>query len=92
MSDVNIVLQEREKQHGSFNEHARITQALKEAMHDSRNWDRLSFEQKESLEMVQHKIGRILAGDPDLIDHWVDAQGYLKLAQNSLEKHIPTRG
>ena len=39
-------------------EHARITQTLKSAMADSQNWRSLMPDQREALEMIQHKVGR----------------------------------
>lgn len=66
----------RGKTHGDFGDHARITQNIKRAMQDSPNWDKLTDAQKEALEMEAHKNGRILAGDPNFADHWVDKVGY----------------
>jgi hypothetical protein len=40
----------------------------------------LSDQQIEALEMIAHKIGRIIAGDPDFDDHWDDIAGYAKIA------------
>ena len=48
-------------------------------------WDRLSADQRESLEMVQHKVARILNGDPNYADSWVDIAGYAKLVADRLE-------
>lgn len=76
---VAAVLDERHKTHGDFTHHADITQRLKAEMRESANWDRLSPAKKEALEMIQHKIGRILAGDPDFPDHWLDTSGYATL-------------
>ena len=36
--------------------------------------------------MVQHKIARILNGDPNYIDNWIDLVGYSQLVVNRLEK------
>ena len=41
---------------------------------------------KESLEMVAHKIGRILNGDPFYHDSWHDCIGYLRLIEKRLEE------
>ena len=46
----------------------------------------LSNEQKESLHMITHKVGRILNGDPNFIDSWRDLAGYATLIVNSLSK------
>lgn len=83
-TQIEATLAERGSRYGSFAEHARITQALKEAMADSPNWARLDADQKEALEMVQHKIGRILNGDPNYHDSWHDIVGYAKLVADRL--------
>ena len=85
-TDINTILSERQKTHGDFNAHARITQQLKDVMVDSPNWQKLSCVQKESLEMVAHKFGRILAGDCNYIESWRDSQGYLQLVIRELEQ------
>ncbi len=85
MTDIAATLEERGNRYGLFDEHARITQALKRAMMDSPNWDRLADDQKEALEMVAHKAGRILNGDPDYDDSWVDIAGYAKLVADRLQ-------
>lgn len=81
---IDATLAERGSRYGSFVGHARITQALKRAMADSPNWSKLADDQKEALEMVVHKIGRILNGDPDYTDSWHDIIGYTKLVEDRL--------
>ena len=82
---IDATLAERGTRYGVFSEHARITQALKRAMIDSPNWAKLSDDKKEALEMVAHKVGRILNGDPDYHDSWHDMIGYTKLVADTLE-------
>ena len=84
-TDVNITLDERGKRYGPFTGHAHITQAIKAAMHDTPKWATLAPDQTEALEMIAHKIGRILNGDPDYADSWVDIAGYATLVVNRLE-------
>lgn len=81
---IEDTLAQRDSRYGSFDEHARITQSLKDAMANSRNWATLSANKKEALEMVQHKIGRILNGDPEYHDSWHDIIGYTKLVADTL--------
>ena len=85
-TNVNEMLAGREARYGTFDGHAKISQALKRAMHQAPRWALLADDQKESLEMVQHKIARILNGDPDYLDNWVDLVGYSQLVVNRLEK------
>ncbi len=82
--DIAATLAERGSRYGSFAEHARITQSIKDAMIASPNWSKLAPDQRESLEMVAHKIGRILNGDPDYHDSWHDIVGYAKLVADRL--------
>ena len=86
MADKSIekTLEERGECYGSFTEHARISQNLKAAMKDSPNWTKLSDDKKESLEMVVHKIARILNGDCEFHDSWHDIVGYTKLVADRL--------
>ena len=84
MSEINKILEERGARYGSFCIHATITQSLKSVMAGSAKWNGLSDDKKEALEMIQHKIGRILNGDPDYLDSWIDIVGYAQLVINDI--------
>lgn len=84
MSTIDTTLAERGARYGGFTGHAQITQRLKLAMQDSPQWVNLADDQREALEMVQHKIGRILNGDPNYIDSWTDIIGYTRLVEARL--------
>jgi hypothetical protein len=86
---IEATLAERGTRYGDYAEHARITQNIKRAMQDSPNWDALADDQREALEMVAHKAGRILNGDPDYHDSWHDIIGYTKLVADRLEVPAP---
>ena len=62
VNDTHKIIKEREKTHGDFRDHAYYTQSLKGVIRESPNYDRMSDVQKEALDMILHKIGRILAG------------------------------
>lgn len=83
---VDTVLDERGKRYGLFTGHAEITQALKQviAVHLCRNDKQLADDQQEALDMICHKIGRIVNGDPDYDDSWVDIAGYAQLVVDRL--------
>lgn len=83
-TDIRAVLDERGVRYGSFDTHSEITQNLKRAMHGSTRWDELKDCQREALDMVAHKIGRLLNGDPDYLDSWVDIIGYTQLVVDVL--------
>lgn len=86
-TDVDAVLEERGKRYGKFTDHARITQEFKAlAYHFMEEGGKvMQPDQIEALDMIFHKIGRILNGDPDYADSWVDIAGYAKLVADRLE-------
>lgn len=83
--EIADILAERGKRYGDFRTHAEITQRLKLAMHDTARWNTLSDDKKEALDMIQHKIGRILNGDPEYKDSWTDIIGYTNLVADTLK-------
>jgi len=83
---IEDTLKARAVTHGSFRQHAAIAQGLKEEMVQTSGWTKLTLVQKESLEMIAHKIARILNGSPDHEDHWHDIQGYAALVEQALQE------
>ena len=81
---TNNTLKQREKRYGSFESQGEISQSMKTIMRATDNWGTLSYSQKESLEMIVHKIGRILNGDPNYADSWHDIAGYATLIDQQL--------
>ena len=81
---IDTTLQERKDRYGSFANQAKITQVLKAVMVDTPNWKELTYDKKEALEMIMHKVARILNGDPEYHDSWHDIVGYAKLVADSL--------
>lgn len=97
-TSLTKILDERGSRYGAFDMHSEITQAIK-AIFRGENvtlspkasailqsaWVNLAPDQKESLEMNAHKIGRILNGDPNYSDSWCDMAGYSKLVSDRLD-------
>ena len=81
---MNDILAERAKTHGDYYDTAAYAQHLKEVMRKGKNWSLLDDAQRETLEMVASKIGRILAGNPHEADHWRDIAGYAELVVRAL--------
>lgn len=80
------LLAERGARYGDFTIHAEITWRIKGAMRDSNTFQKLQPFQKEALDMIAHKIGRILNGDPNYYDNWADIAGYAKLVADRCPK------
>ena len=87
---VETMLIEREKTHGNFRDHARCTQRLKAVLRDELEivGKTLTMEQQEALDMIFHKIGRMVAGNADFIDHWDDSAGYSTLVAKILRGEL----
>ena len=85
--DIVATLTERGNRYGKFSGHAQVTQEIKRVMsrHAAALNKTFTDSQWEALEMIAHKIGRIVNGDPDYADSWVDIAGYAKLVADELE-------
>lgn len=88
LTKIEDVLTERGSRYGSFKVHAEITQQIKRILWGSPKWHTMSASQQEALEMVAHKIGRIVNGDPDYADSWVDIVGYTQLVVDELSGKV----
>lgn len=86
MSAVETTLAERATSHGDFGDHAHITQALKALMHGP-GWERANDSEREALQMIAHKMGRICAGNPHFHDHWLDIAGYATLVADRIAQN-----
>lgn len=82
------LITERGSRYGKFKDGAEIMQELKDAMREVDGWHNLTPSQREALDMIQHKIGRILNGDPTYDDSWKDIAGYATLIVNELNGEI----
>lgn len=88
---ITATLASRGQQYGAFDNHATITQTLKRAsadfvqqVHGKTIEQHLTADQKEALDMIYHKIGRALNGNPDVADTWHDIAGYASLVDKRL--------
>ena len=85
-NSIEQTLAERQKTHGDFLTHAMIAQSIKCQMFNADGYSNLTANQREALDMIAHKIARILNGNPNTHDHWHDIAGYAILVAKELEK------
>lgn len=85
---IDALITERGSRYGKFKDGAEIMQELKDVMREVDGWRNLTPSQREALDMIQHKIGRILNGDPTYDDSWKDIAGYATLIVNELNGEI----
>ena len=79
------LLNERQKTHGSFEDNARISQALK-VLFVNEGFGDLCDVHREALDMIALKLSRILSGQADFKDHWRDIAGYAKLGEEKAKQ------
>lgn len=87
--DITATLEERGKRYGDFPTHAEITQQLKRVIAIYVRRKPVCFlaaDQQEALDMIFHKIGRIINGDPNYADSWHDIAGYAQLVADRLNR------
>ena len=80
-NDIENILAEREKTHGDFADVSEIAQTIKSTYRRSYS---LSNAELEALDLISTKIARIAAGDR-LADHWLDIEGYARLARREID-------
>jgi hypothetical protein len=88
--EVDATLDARAVEYGKFIEGAEVIQMLKRVVQNAlNNRDKtLAHDQAEAMDMIIHKIGRIVNGNPDVVDHWLDIAGYAKLVADRLEGRV----
>ena len=85
------VLSARRDKYGPFINNATISQNLKEILHNSTNWEAMPPDMKEALHMIVHKISRIVEGDFEYDDSWIDISGYSTRVVEKLHQDIKQR-
>ena len=86
MTETTEILKERGQRYGRFDGHANVTQRLKGVIAGELHIRRkeLANDQQEALDMICHKIGRIINGDANYEDSWRDIAGYAQLVADRL--------
>ena len=86
-SSVDAVLDTRATQYGTFADGAALMQSLKRTLSSHAQAHNKTFadDQWEALEMIVHKMARIVNGNPDNVDSWTDIAGYATLIADRLQ-------
>lgn len=83
---IRDILNVRQTTHGDYSEWSALWISLVETFMAAENWDDLPAHMKATLLMQANKQARILAGDPNEPDHWLDIEGYTTLTKDRLPK------
>jgi hypothetical protein len=85
MVDINEIISQRRQLYGDFMRQAAIASDMKGIMRSYTDWeDTFAADQREALDMIVVKLARILNGDPNHADSWIDIAGYAQLIANRL--------
>ena len=77
-TDAQIIIKSREGTHGNFRQTARTANLVRDALL-AHGLIAMAPVQQESLNMIATKLARIVCGNPDCAEHWLDIQGYCEL-------------
>jgi hypothetical protein len=88
--EVDAILGKRGEQYGSFMQSADTVVRIKGIMHNvlARNEVHLYPDQLQALDMIATKISRIVHGNPNHLDSWIDIAGYATLVADRLQGKI----
>lgn len=81
---IERVLAERGEDYGDYASKAQFIQGVKYLMRTSPSWEAMDADMRESMEMIAHKMGRTLYGNPTHKDNFLDIAGYAKLVADRL--------
>jgi len=81
---IKQVLAERGKDYGDYASKAQFIQNVKLLMRMSPSWFDMDADMRESMEMIAHKMGRVVYGNPAHKDNFLDIAGYAKLVADRL--------
>ena len=84
---IEEVLNQRQSTYGSFTKNAEVSQMMKYFMTQGTNYKQMPMAHREALEMIVHKIARIVNGDPNYIDNWIDICGYSQLVIEEIKSY-----
>ena len=84
---IEEVLNQRQTTYGSFTKNAEVSQMMKYFMTQGTNYKQMPMAHREALEMIVHKIARIVNGDPTYIDNWIDICGYSQLVIEEIKSY-----
>lgn len=78
---LDLTLNERGANYGDYDNMAYVAQKIKDVLRGGGAWSKTSPAQRESLDLIATKMARIVCGNPNLPDSWLDIEGYAKLAR-----------
>ena len=90
---IEEILKDRGDKYGEFKNRAIISQKMKSTIYEGmkrsgKDEGDIPDYMWEALDMIAHKISRIVNGDPFYDDSWIDIVGYAQLVIDELRRNI----
>jgi hypothetical protein len=85
---IDKILNERGARYGKFVDVAKATNDIQHAVWEQASLGKLDSiepDQAVAIDMICHKLARILVGDANYLDNWVDIAGYAQLVADRLQ-------
>lgn len=85
---IEQILDERGARYGKFVDVAKATSDIQSAVWDQASLQKLNSmkpDQSVAIDMICHKLARIVVGDADYLDNWFDIAGYAQLVADRLQ-------
>lgn len=81
---LEATITQRRGRYGPLIESGEVAMKTEDYWRSLPGWEKMAYDQREALAMIAHKISRIMCGDPDYDDSWVDIAGYAQNVVNRL--------
>lgn len=85
-NEVQLVVSARDSSYGGFSGISKTCQSFKDLARNCPSWSSLAPCEKEGIDMIFHKITRILYAPNKIRDSWVDIGGYVRATLQALDK------
>lgn len=85
LEDLLVQRADQYDAHGSFADKARVSQSIKAIVRSTGFYTYATPAQCEAVDMIAHKLARIVAGNPEHRDSWDDIAGYAELAAREIK-------
>lgn len=85
MTNINDILNERQKTHGDYVSVSEIYSEIKSSLANGVH-NNVDARFETALDMIAMKMARIVCGNPNEIQHWEDIAGYATLVMMELKK------
>ena len=85
---IEKILTERGMRYGKFVDVAKATKDIQNAVWlqvSDQKMTSITADQSVAINMICHKIARIVVGNPDYDDNWIDIAGYAQLVADRLK-------